>query len=67
MTSPQPCGTPAAYRRHLRADGIVTCRPCLHAHAQANNDRQLAPARRALLDAEVAAFERRRRRPKDSQ
>lgn len=34
MTDLQPCGTAAAYRRHLRA-GEETCADCRRAHADA--------------------------------
>lgn len=34
----QPCGTPAAYRRHLRA-GEKPCVECLRAHSDRNMDR----------------------------
>ncbi|MAP64034.1 MAG: hypothetical protein CMH34_09900 [Microbacterium sp.] len=40
----QPCGTPAAYRRHLRG-GEKPCLPCARAHAKAKEDR--AAKRRA--------------------
>lgn len=30
----QPCGTRAAYQRHLKADGYVTCFECLMANAR---------------------------------
>ena len=40
----QPCGTPAAYRRHLR-NGEKPCLPCARAHAKAKEER--AAKRRA--------------------
>lgn len=40
----QPCGTPAAYRRHLR-NGEKPCLPCARAHAAAKEER--AAKRRA--------------------
>jgi len=42
------CGTPAGYKAHQRAQELA-CRLCLTAHAQDNNDRLLAPRRRAEL------------------
>lgn len=42
------CGTPAGYKAHLRA-GELACRACLAAHSQDNNDRLMAPKRRAEL------------------
>ena len=34
----RPCGTPAAYRRHLR-NGEKPCLPCARAHAKAKDER----------------------------
>lgn len=37
----KPCGTPAAYRRHLRREGKpVRCLTCLRAEARRNEDRR---------------------------
>ena len=36
----KPCGTPAAYRRHLRREGApVRCEPCLQAERRASEDK----------------------------
>lgn len=36
---PKPCGTEAAYRRHLRREGApVRCEPCLQAERRRNED-----------------------------
>lgn len=35
---PQPCGTNAAYMRHLR-NGEIACTPCLEAHAKEERGR----------------------------
>ncbi len=62
MTRPlQPHGTPAAWKRHQRAHEPA-CQPCLTAHAQANNDRLMAPQRRAILAEAIAATDGRTRR-----
>ena len=44
----QPCGTPAAYRRHLD-HGEVPCWPCTEAERLRLQDRRKAPQRRAVL------------------
>ena len=42
----EPCGTPAAYRRHLRHEGKpVRCLPCLRAEARRNEDDRKARTR----------------------
>lgn len=39
----KPCGTAAAYRRHLRRQGApVRCESCLKAEQRRNEDRRLA-------------------------
>jgi hypothetical protein len=55
-----PHGTPAAYKRHQRRREPA-CQACLDAHAQANNDRLMAPQRRAILAEAVAASDGRTR------
>jgi hypothetical protein len=38
---PKPCGTAAAYRRHLRREGApVTCEPCLAAERREGEDKR---------------------------
>ena len=39
----QPCGTPAAYQRHLRV-GEPPCTPCLHAHTARRRELRAAAA-----------------------
>jgi hypothetical protein len=51
------CGTPAAYRRHLRR-GERACWSCKRAHAQETNDAKLAPKRRRVLLEALAGFDR---------
>jgi hypothetical protein len=53
-------GTVAGYWRHEKA-GERPCLPCASAHAQYNEDRRLAPQRRAVL--EEAISHRRTKRP----
>jgi hypothetical protein len=55
------CGTAAGYWRHLRHDQSA-CLSCRLAVDQYNDDLKLAPERRAILDAEVAIYEKRRGR-----
>jgi hypothetical protein len=67
---PEPCGTPAAYRRHLRNEGKpVRCLSCLQAEARRNRDDinerrrgQYAAARAAGLSAREANLRRDLRR-----
>ena len=58
----QACGTYRGYMRHYRRDGKVACFPCTVAMNLYHQDRRLAAQRRATLDAEVAIWERQRRR-----
>lgn len=60
------CGTYRGYYRHWRRGAPVTCKPCLLAMAQHQEDQRLAPARRALLDDEVAIYDRQHRRERAS-
>ncbi len=53
MRALQPCGTRAAYQRHL-AHREVPCRPCSEANRLDSQDRLKAPGRRQVLD-EAAA------------
>ena len=57
---PAPCGTLTAYKRHIR-DGERPCLRCCDANALAEDDRRHAAERRQLLEAELAAYERRGR------
>jgi hypothetical protein len=59
-----PCGTPAAYRRHLRG-GEPTCTTCRAAHAAAiagRERRPLATVRQLKPCGSQAAYERHLRR-----
>ena len=56
-----PCGTMPGWRRHNTL-GTEPCMPCLVARSNWDRDRKLAPVRRAILEAEVAIFEKRRGR-----
>ena len=59
---PAECGTMPGWRRHKRMD-TQPCQACLCARADYDSDQKLASWRRAVLDAEVAIFEKRRQRP----
>ena len=55
------CGTYRGYYRHWRRHEDA-CRPCLNAMNLHQEDQRLAPQRRAILDAEVAIFEKRHKK-----
>jgi|HubBroStandDraft_4_1064222.scaffolds.fasta_scaffold479103_2 hypothetical protein len=52
VTGLQPCGTAAAYVRHLR-DGSRPCAPCYAAHAAYERDRNARRSAQRQINADI--------------
>lgn len=52
MSALQPCGTPAAYVRHIRK-GTPICPPCYAAHAASERERNAARTRQRQQEHDI--------------
>lgn len=55
------CGTEASYRRHLRADGRVTCRECLDARAARKRQSYQYSNKAVMPCGTIAGYQRHKR------